>query len=221
MRLNDDRIDMTPSAKFAAALAACPLVAILRGLPPADALPVGDAVAASGWKIIEVPLNSPQPLVSISALARAFPDALVGAGTVLTPAQVAQVHAAGGQLIVAPNFNPDVVREAVRLGMVCLPGILTATEAFGALKAGATGLKLFPSEMIPPGAVKALRAVLPQGTLLLPVGGITTGNMAGYRAAGADGFGIGSALYKPGMAADEVQRNAALFMAAGAGTMRA
>jgi 2-dehydro-3-deoxyphosphogalactonate aldolase len=212
---------MTPSAKFSAALASCPLVAILRGLPLADAPAIGEALVDCGWKLIEVPLNSPDPLLSIAALAKAHPDALVGAGTVLTARQVQEVHDAGGQLVVAPNFNAEVVRQAVALGMVCLPGVLTATEAFAALDAGAAGLKLFPAEMIPPAAVKALRAVLPRDALLLPVGGITTGNMAAYRAAGASGFGIGSALYKPGLAAAEVKRNALDFMAACAGTMRA
>jgi len=176
---------------------------------------------SSGWNLIEVPLNSPDPLLSIAALTKAHPDALVGAGTVLTPRQVRQVHDAGGQLVVAPNFNAEVVREAALLGMVCLPGVFTATEAFAALDAGAAGLKLFPAEMIPPAAVKALRAVLPRETLLLPVGGISTANMAAYRAAGASGFGIGSALYKPGLAAADVKRNALDFMAACAGTMRA
>lgn len=212
---------MKPSEKLSAALAACPLVAILRGLPPTDALSIGEALVGCGWKLIEVPLNSPDPLVSISSLAKAHPEALVGAGTVLTARQVHEVHDAGGQLIVAPNFNAEVVRQAVALGMVCLPGVFTATEAFAALDAGAAGLKLFPAEMIPPAAVKALRAVLPSQTLLLPVGGITTANMAGYRAAGASGFGIGSALYKPGLAAAEVKRNALEFMAACAGTIRA
>jgi len=212
---------MTPTPQFSAALAACPLVAILRGLRHTEAPAIGQALVDSGWKLIEVPLNSPRPLESIATLAAAFPQALVGAGTVLTPQQVREVHAAGGELVVSPNFNGDVVREAVRLGMICLPGVLTASEAFAALDAGASGLKLFPAEMIPPGAVKALRAVLPPATLLLPVGGISTANMGIYRSAGADGFGIGSALYKPGAKADEVGRNAADFMAAWAGTMRA
>jgi 2-dehydro-3-deoxyphosphogalactonate aldolase len=212
---------MSPAGKLTAALAACPLVAILRGLPPTDAPAVGEALAGSGWKIIEVPLNSPEPLLSIAALARAHPDVLVGAGTVLTVQQVRDVHAAGGQLVVSPNFNADVVREAVGLGMACLPGVGTATEAFAALHAGAHGLKLFPAEMIPPAAVKALRAVLPPQTLLLPVGGVTPANMAVYLAAGADGFGIGSALYKPGMAAAEVRRNAHAFLAAWGGTIPA
>lgn len=212
---------MNAATKFTAALAHCPLVAILRGLEPQEAHSIGEALVGTGWRLVEVPLNSPRPMESIATLAAAFPQALVGAGTVLTPEQVREVHAAGGQLIVSPNFNGEVVREAVRLGMVCLPGVLTASEAFAALEAGASGLKLFPAEMIPPGAVKALRAVLPPATLLLPVGGISPTNMSVYRSAGADGFGIGSALYKPGMGADEVSRSAADFLAAWAGTMRA
>lgn len=206
---------------FRAAFAASPLVAILRGLHPLEAQAIGGALVTSGWRLLEVPLNSPEPLASIASLANAFPQAVVGAGTVLHPAQVALVHAAGGRLVVAPNFNPEVVREAVRLGMACLPGVFTATEAFAALDAGATGLKLFPAEMIPPAGVKALRAVLPRETLVLPVGGITPGNMAAYRAAGADGFGIGSALYQPGATAAQVERSARDFLAAWAGTIRA
>lgn len=212
---------MSHSDPFRTAFAACPLVAILRGITPPEAQPVGQALVASGWRLIEVPLNSPDPLASIAALAAAFPEAVVGAGTVLHPAQVALVHAAGGRLVVAPNFNPEVVREAVRLGMTCLPGVFTATEAFTALDAGATGLKLFPAEMIPPAGVKALRAVLPRETLVLPVGGITPDNMATYRAAGADGFGIGSALFKPGATAAHVERSAQDFLSAWAGTIRA
>ncbi|WP_231402469.1 2-dehydro-3-deoxy-6-phosphogalactonate aldolase [Caenimonas aquaedulcis] len=205
---------MTPPEAFGAAFSDCPLVAILRGVQPQEAAPVADALVAAGWHLIEVPLNSPQPLASIEAITAAQPAALVGAGTVLTAAQVREVHTAGGRMIVSPNFNAEVVREAVRLGMACVPGVLTASEAFAALDAGATALKLFPSEMIPPAAVKALRAVLPASARLLPVGGITTSNMAAYRAAGANGFGIGSALYKPGMAADEVKRHAMEFAAA-------
>jgi 2-dehydro-3-deoxyphosphogalactonate aldolase len=206
---------------FATALAACPLVAILRGLTPSEAMPVGEALVSQGWTLVEVPLNSPEPLQSIATLSKAFPNALVGAGTVLKPEQVAAVRAAGGRLIVAPNFNAEVVREAVRLGMVCLPGVMTATEAFAALHAGATGLKLFPAEMVAPAVVKALRAVLPPQALLLPVGGITPANIGAYRAAGANGFGIGSALYKPGMPAAEVKNNAADFLAVSNGTLRA
>ena len=210
---------MNPHQKFAHALQTIPLVAILRGLAPVEALPVGDALVATGWSLIEVPLNSPQPLDSIAAMASAFPQVLIGAGTVLTVADVRRVHAAGGELIVAPNFNPAVVREAVRLGMVCLPGVMTASEAFAALEAGATGLKLFPGEMVTPAVVKALRAVLPTGALVFPVGGITVGNMQAYLAAGANGFGIGSALYKPGISAAQVAQNAMQFIAAYSGTI--
>jgi 2-dehydro-3-deoxyphosphogalactonate aldolase len=211
---------MNPHAKFSAALAALPLVAILRGLKPAEALAVGAALVAAGWHLIEVPLNSPQPFDSIAALTQAFPQALVGAGTVLTPEDVRRVHATGAELIVSPNFNPAVVAEAVRLGMVCLPGVMTASEAFAALDAGATGLKIFPAEMITPLVLKALRAVLPAGTVVLPVGGISPSNMQAYRAVGANGFGIGSALFKPGMSAADVAENAAGFAAAWAGTIR-
>ena len=208
------------SNEFKAALSACPLVAILRGLRPDEALAVGQALVDAGFRLIEVPLNSPHPLQSIAALAKAFPSALVGAGTVLQAGQVEPIHAAGGRMIVSPNFNPAVVREALRLDMVCLPGVGTASEAFAALDAGATGVKLFPAEMIPPAAVKALRAVLPQEALVLPVGGIGPHNMAAYVAAGANGFGIGSALFKPGMTAAEVAHSAGEFIAASTGTMR-
>lgn len=205
---------MNAHEKFEAALNHMPLVAILRGLPAQEALAVGEALTSTGWTLIEVPLNSPDPLTSIAALASNFPKALIGAGTVITPADVRNVHAAGGQLIVSPNFNPMVVREAVRLGLVCLPGVMTATEAFAALETGATGLKLFPAEMISPAVVRALRAVLPADTRLLPVGGITPENICSYLKAGASGFGIGSALYKPGTTAAEVQASAMNFIAA-------
>lgn len=211
---------MNASPQFAAALQTLPLVAILRGLRPAEAVPVGQALLSTGWTLIEVPLNSPQPLDSIAALAAGCPQALVGAGTVLSVEDVRNVKAAGGQLIISPNFNPAVVREAVRLGLVCLPGVMTASEAFAALEAGATGLKIFPAEMITPAVLKALRAVLPPATRVLPVGGITPDNMAAYFAAGASGFGIGSALYKPGMAAAQVAENATRFIAACAGNIR-
>ncbi len=205
---------MTLHESFKAALASLPLVAILRGITPHEAVPIGQALLNMGWTLIEVPLNSPQPLDSIAAMTSAFPQALVGAGTVLTTRDVRNVHAAGGQLIVSPNFNPAVVREALQLGLVCLPGIMTASEAFAALDAGATGLKIFPAEMASPAVVKALRAVLPPATVLLPVGGITPDNMRAYLEAGANGFGIGSALYKPGMAAGQVAENAVNFIAA-------
>jgi 2-dehydro-3-deoxyphosphogalactonate aldolase len=212
---------MTPLPTFEAALAACPLVAILRGLTPAEAVPVGRVLVDAGFRLLEVPLNSPDPLASISALAHAFPQAWVGAGTVLRRQDVGRVQAAGGRLVVAPNFDADVVAEARDLGMAALPGVATPTEAFAALDAGATAIKLFPAEMISPAAVKAMRAVLPSDALLLPVGGITPGNMAAYRAAGADGFGIGSALYSPGLAVDAVRERALDFMAALAGAVRA
>ena len=205
---------MSPHQKFVTALRSTPLVAILRGLPPSEALPVGQALVATGWSLIEVPLNSPQPLDSIAAMASAFPEALVGAGTVLSTGDVRNVHAAGGQFIVSPHFNPAVVREAVRLGLVCLPGVMTASEAFAALEAGATALKLFPAEMVTPAVLKALRAVLPPATVVLPVGGITLENIPMYRAAGANGFGIGSALYQPGVPAQQVFHNATKFIAA-------
>jgi len=210
---------MSSIEKFAAQFSRMPLVAILRGLTPAEAPAVGTALTGAGFGLLEVPLNSPEPLKSITLLAKQHPDALVGAGTVLTAAQVRDVHAAGGQLIVSPNFNAEVVREAARLGLVCLPGIATPTEAFGALDAGATGLKLFPAELASPAALKAMLAVLPKGTLMLPVGGITPANMSTWRAAGAHGFGIGSALYKPGKSASAVAESASEFVAAYAGSI--
>jgi 2-dehydro-3-deoxyphosphogalactonate aldolase len=212
---------MPTPAILSASMDALPLVAILRGLTPAEAPAIGEALDAAGFAMLEVPLNSPQPLDSIALLARRYPAKLVGAGTVLTPAQVREVHAAGGRLVVAPNFDAAVVREAVRLGMACLPGILTPTEAFGALAAGAHGLKLFPAEMGSPAVVRALLAVLPAGTPLLPVGGVSVANIADWRAAGAAGCGIGSALYKPGKDAAHVQRDATAFAAAWQGTLAA
>lgn len=210
---------MNAQQKFADAMAALPLVAILRGIRPDEASGIGNALVDAGFRIIEVPLNSPQPLQSIQTLAVQFPQTLVGAGTVLSVKDVLAVHAAGGQLVVAPNFNAAVVTEAVRLGMVCLPGVLSATEAFAALEAGAAGLKLFPAEMIPPSAVKALRAVIAADIALVPVGGITPRNIADYRRAGASGFGIGSALFKPGLDTAQVGANARDFAAAWAGTL--
>ncbi|WP_206860469.1 2-dehydro-3-deoxy-6-phosphogalactonate aldolase [Lysobacter changpingensis] len=190
-----------------------PLVAILRGLTPQDALPVGTALFDAGFRALEVPLNSPQPLESIALLAREFGDrALVGAGTVLTPDQVSQVKDAGGKLIVMPHGDTTVVRAAKVAGMVCTPGVATPTEAFAALAAGADALKLFPAEQLPPSVLKAWSSVLPKGTALLPVGGITPDNMAPYRKAGAAGFGIGSALYSPGIDANEVARRARAFV---------
>ena len=205
---------MTPIQKFTRALAELPLVAILRGLTPAESSMIGRTLVDAGFVLLEVPLNSPRPLDSMAQLAQHHAQQLVGAGTVLTPAQVRDVHAAGGALVVSPNFDVAVVREAVRLGMVCLPGVATPTEAFAALAAGAHGLKLFPAEMASPAVLKALLAVLPAGTPVFPVGGITLGNMAPWQAAGAKGFGIGSALYSPGKSAAAVREHALNFVAA-------
>lgn len=205
---------MNASQLLAQAMNQLPLIAILRGLTPAEAPEIGQALVDSGFAIIEVPLNSPEPLQSIKALTTCFPQTLVGAGTVLNPQQVTDVHAAGGRLVVSPNFNAAVVSKALALGMVVLPGVATPSEAFAALEAGAHGLKLFPAEMISPSVVKALRAVLPPSTALLPVGGITPHNMAAYRSAGATGFGLGSALYAPGRNVQDVRLKAMEFVRA-------
>jgi 2-dehydro-3-deoxyphosphogalactonate aldolase len=199
---------------LAHAMAQLPLIAILRGLTPAEAPAIGQALVASGFALIEVPLNSPEPLQSIKALTALFPQALIGAGTVLNIQQVNDVHAAGGRMIVSPNFNPAVVAQALALNMVVLPGVATPTEAFAALDAGAHGLKLFPAEMVSPATVKAMRAVLPSTAVLMPVGGITPDNMAAYLAAGATGFGLGSALYAPGRSAQAVREKAQAFVEA-------
>ena len=205
---------MTTVDKFRAAMRELPLIAILRGLKPADAPAIGDVLVEAGFSLIEVPLNSPQPLDSISVLRKRFPEAMVGAGTVLTAAEVRDVASAGGELVVAPNFDRNVVAETVRLGMTSLPGIMTPTEAFAALGAGAHGLKLFPAELASPAVVKALLAVLPKGTPLIPVGGIAADNIAAWRAAGAAGFGLGSSLYKPGDDAATVRAKAAAIVSA-------
>lgn len=197
------------------ALQTCGLIAILRGLRPAEAAGVGAALYAAGFRVVEVPLNSPEPFESVRNLRRALPaDCVVGAGTVLSAAQVAEVRAAGGQLVVMPHCDPVVIRAARAEELWVAPGVATPTEAFAALAAGATALKLFPAEALPPEVVKAWRAVLPAGTRLVPVGGITAANLAPYLAAGAAAFGIGSAVYRPGAAAAEVGARAAEFVAA-------
>lgn len=200
---------------LAARLAEMPLVAILRGIRPDEAVAVAEAIVAAGIGIVEVPLNSPEPLDSIARLARHFEGrALVGAGTVRTRADVAAVDEAGGRLIVTPHAAVAAVGEAVGRGLAALPGFMTPTEAFALLDAGAHGLKLFPAEAAPPKVLKAMKAVIPKSVPVLPVGGITPEGMAPYVAAGAAGFGLGSALYRAGDDAATVGANAAAFVAA-------
>ncbi len=207
-------MNTTPAEHLHACLQQLPLVAILRGLTPAEAPAIGQALTQAGFGLLEVPLNSPQPLDSIAALAAQHPEQLIGAGTVMRAADVRNVQAAGGRLIISPHFDVEVVHEALRLGLACMPGVATPSEALAALRAGAHALKLFPAEMIGPSVVKALRAVLPPTVPLLPVGGITPDNMAAYRQAGASGFGIGSALYRPGRSAEQTAQAAQAFIAA-------
>jgi 2-dehydro-3-deoxyphosphogalactonate aldolase len=192
-----------------------PLVAILRGLTPVEAPVVGRVLFDAGFRMLEVPLNRPGALDAMRALIEIAPeDALIGAGTVLTTADVDAVLEAGGKLIVSPHCAPGVISHAVRLGMIAMPGVATPTEAFHALEAGAQGLKLFPAEMIPPGALKSIKSILPVDTPLFPVGGIHPGNMAAYVAAGATGFGIGGQLYQPRVELATLKRSAEAFMAA-------
>ena len=192
-----------------------PLVAILRGIAPETSRTIDAALIGAGVKLLEVPLNSPQALTTIADFAaRAGDAAMVGAGTVLDPEMVDKIAAAQGTLIVSPNFNEAVVRRAKAKSLVSLPGVATPSEAFAALAAGADALKLFPAEMIPPVAVKAMRAVLPRETKLIIVGGVTPQTMRDYLAAGANGFGIGGSLYKPGDNAEAVERKAKEFVAA-------
>lgn len=189
-----------------------PLVAILRGVRPDEVVAIGHTLTGAGFRVLEVPLNSPQPMDSIRRLADALGEhCLIGAGTVMTPAQVDDVAAAGGRLVVMPHADVSVIRAAKAAGMVCVPGVATPTEAFAALAAGADGLKLFPAEQASPQVLKAWRAVLPKDVAVLPVGGITPETMAPWVAAGANGFGIGSALYAPGVEIAEIDRRAHAF----------
>lgn len=192
-----------------------PLLAILRGVLPDDVVAIAEALVDAGFAIIEVPLNSPDALESIRRLHQAFGlDVLLGAGTVMTPSQASDVAQAGGRLVVMPHTDPHVIRAATSEGMACIPGIATPTEGFTAMTHGADGLKLFPAELITPAVVRAFRAVFPTGTRFFPVGGITTDTMADYVAAGATGFGLGSALYRRGDSPAQVSIRAKAFVTA-------
>ena len=196
------------------ALTELPLIAILRGVQPQQCLDVADVLFDEGFRILEVPLNSPQPFDSISQITKAFPDQFTGAGTVTTLSGVEGCVSTGCRLIVTPNFNPAIAARVFDTGMIYCPGVATPSEAFAALEAGAHGLKLFPAELVGANVVKAIRAVLPPETSLIPVGGINPSNMAEFVAAGANGFGIGSALYKPGKSLDDIRMSARDFVSA-------
>lgn len=192
-----------------------PLVAILRGLEPERAVAVGKVLVDCGFDIIEVPLNSPDPMTSIAALVKAVGDrAMIGAGTVLTEAEVDQLAALGARLVVSPNCNPAVIRRVAGHGMVSLPGVLTPTEMFAALEAGATGLKIFPADMVSPAIIKAVCAVLPPAVPLFAVGGINADNMGDFLAAGVAGFGVGGSLFKPGKPLADIAADARSIVAA-------
>lgn len=206
---------MSHIAAFDTAFARCPLVAILRGVKPDEVEGIGEELVSAGFTLIEVPMNSPDPLDSIARLAKRFAGrAQIGAGTVLREVQVAAVEAAGGTMIISPNANLQVIAASAAKGLVSLPGVFTMSEAFAALDTGATALKLFPAEAASPNVLKAMRAVLPREARVLPVGGIAPDTMDPWWAAGAAGFGLGSALYKVGMGAAEVGANARAFVAA-------
>jgi 2-dehydro-3-deoxyphosphogalactonate aldolase len=206
---------VTSLAAFDAAFASCPLIAILRGVRPDEVVAIGEELVAAGFTLIEVPMNSPDPLDSVARLVAALGDrAMIGAGTVLTVDQVAAMRDAGGRMVISPNTNIDVIRASAAAGLVSLPGIATPSEALAALDAGATALKLFPAEAASPTILKAMRAILPSAVRVLPVGGIVPEGMAPWRQAGAAGFGLGSALYKPGMTAGEVGARARAFVTA-------
>ena len=197
------------------AIQQCGLIAILRGILPNEVAAIGLVLYRAGFRVIEVPLNSPKPFESIRILRSTLPaDCVVGAGTVLSTQHVAEVKNAGGEIIVMPHSDANVIVAAKQAAMDCAPGVATLTEAFAALAAGADALKMFPAEQLGPIVIKAWRAVIPSDVALIPVGGITPANMAPFVAAGASGFGLGSALYKPGLSATQVGQNADEFMAA-------
>ncbi|WP_266064554.1 2-dehydro-3-deoxy-6-phosphogalactonate aldolase [Brucella intermedia] len=198
--------------RFEDTLKSCNLVAILRGIKPEEVEAIGEVLIDAGWRIIEVPLNSPEPLKSIETLVKRFGErALIGAGTVLTTQQVADVVATGAKVIISPNTNTEVIRVSRAAGMISLPGVATPTEAFAAIEAGANGIKAFPADALPPHVIKAWKAVLPNHIPVLAVGGITPDNIADYTAVGADGFGIGSGLYNAGDNVESVANRAHIF----------
>jgi 2-dehydro-3-deoxyphosphogalactonate aldolase len=202
---------------FTDMLAAHPVIAILRGLTPEEAPAIGDVLLDAGVRILEVPLNSPRPFESIAILSRRCgADALVGAGTVMSAADVARVAEAGGRLAISPHLDVAVVAAAKAAGLVAIPGAFTPSEIFAAMRAGADAVKLFPAELIGPEGLRALRAVVPPGVALIPVGGVSAATMPAWRAAGAAGFGVGSALYRPGRAAAEVTALARAMVGASA-----
>ena len=205
---------MTFPARFFTNLAACPLVAIIRGVRPDEAVAVGDALLDAGIRIIEVPLNSPDPFASIERLVRhAGGRATIGAGTVLDPADVARIADIGGELIVSPHTDPAVIAATVAAGLVSAPGFFTPSEGFAAVRAGAHALKLFPAEAASPAVLKAQLAVLPKDRPVLVVGGVSPGTMGGWLQAGAQGFGLGSGLYTPGLPPAEVGERARGYVA--------
>jgi 2-dehydro-3-deoxyphosphogalactonate aldolase len=214
-RMNNTALSNDRPARFAKAMTELPLVAIVRGVKPAEVVEIGQVLHEAGFGLIEVPLNSPEPFESIALLRSALPaSVLVGAGTVRELADVQRLLDLAADLVVMPHADVAIIRAAKTAGLLCVPGVATPTEAFAALDAGADALKLFPAEMVTPAVLKALRAVLPQGLHLIPVGGITPSSLGAWQLAGATGFGLGSALYAPGSPASAVAERARDFVRA-------